>query len=622
MRKKWVTGLVLGSLFFQVSSPMIGYAQGTMESTTASSSTTKKEEESSKSLTNTNSSKENSVPVPTVPKPKVSIDTSNSLNAPTSSTNSVSDSEKQASDKQEATEPSVQAAGPAADENLGPELFQNSKFIDWGGVSAPTTIPGWSVLSGAYSMNVSVMEWPQEEITHERMRVMLFNRNETMIYQDVSVTPGSTLSFGNFYTSFIQVSKDFTVYAGPISNNLEDFSVVDAFTPPAGNNVWKRVNFVVPQGMNKMRIIIKGKRENGIPAKFTGFSLKQDLNPPVNTAAPVINASDRRLALNTTFDPLEGVTATDAEDGNIPLTEVNVVKNDVDTGKEGAYSVTYSVTDSGGLTTRKTITVTVGNANTPPVIHLPNPSVSVAQGDTFDPSPAKWNITANDAEDGNLTSKIKVDKNTVDTTKPGNYVVTYSVTDSGNLRATADMTVVVTPKPTGSINLTVNDNGSMYQVPLGEDLKIKGTISATGGKDLFVSVRTKGAPVRQYIDSQWLNDVPLGEKRDYELSVPTDGLSLGQIYEYTVRAEDGSSTPVEKNISMIVVKPEPAHTLDLTVDQDTFDVEEGENVEITGELWAPADANLQAILTEEGSSKALDLDIFIGSLANQLDRCQ
>lgn len=68
MRKKWVTGLVLGSLFFQVSSPGISYAQETMESTAASHSTTKKEETSSQikeDTSNTGASNENE-PTPTV----------------------------------------------------------------------------------------------------------------------------------------------------------------------------------------------------------------------------------------------------------------------------------------------------------------------------------------------------------------------------------------------------------------------------------------------------------------------------------------------------------------------------------------------------------------------------
>ena len=48
-------------------------------------------------------------------------------------------------------------------------------------------------------------------------------------------------------------------------------------------------------------------------------------------------------------------------------------------------------------------------------------------GDTFDPMA---DVTATDAEDGNLTTKIVVEKNDVKTDVAGKYEVTYKVTDN------------------------------------------------------------------------------------------------------------------------------------------------------------------------------------------------
>lgn len=620
MRKKWVTGLVLGSLFFQGSSPVIGYAQKTMESTPTPISSTKVEKPTEpKSSTGSSPSKESPVVSSTRPKPKGSIDTNNSLNVPTGLTDSSNDSEKQHFDDQPIAKPSIQPSAPVADENLGPELLANPKFLNYDEQDL-THLPGWNILAGTINLNGGAYQWPPGNDTTDTMKVLYYTTPQTILYQDVSVTPGSTLSFGNFYASVINISKDFIVYAGPVSNNLEDFAVVDVFTPPAGNYVWRRVKFVVPQGMNKMRIMIKGKSlSNQVPDRFTGFSLKQDLNPPVNTAAPVINASDRRLALNATFDPLEGVTATDADDGPITLTEANVVQNDVDTSKEGTYSVTYSATDSGGWTTRKTIAVTVGNANTPPVIHLPSPAPSVAQGSTFDPTPSKWKVTATDTEDGDLTNKIVVESNNVDTSKPGQYKVSYSVKDSGNLQTKVDMPVTVTPKPAGTIDLSVYDNGgAIYQVPQGENLQINGQVSDTGLQNFMVSVRLKGDPVGNNIDYNLFSNVPLGEKRDFSLSVPTDKLSVGKIYEYTVRAEDSVNPAKEQNITMIVTPPKPAHTLDLTVDKDTFDIEKGESVETTGEIWSNTATAMQSVsIKKKGEATSIDSTNFTSTPANQ-----
>lgn len=65
-------------------------------------------------------------------------------------------------------------------------------------------------------------------------------------------------------------------------------------------------------------------------------------------AAPVITASDRTITVGDAFDPLDGVTAHDAEDGDMPLAAANVTADDVDPDTPGTYHVTITVTDSQG----------------------------------------------------------------------------------------------------------------------------------------------------------------------------------------------------------------------------------------------------------------------------------
>ena len=158
--------------------------------------------------------------------------------------------------------------------------------------------------------------------------------------------------------------------------------------------------------------------------------------------APVIHATDKTITVGDTFDPMAGVTATDTEDGNL-TTKIEVKKNDVDTTKAGKYEVTYKVTDNQGATCTKTIAVTVNPKmevlNEAPTIDAADKTITV--GDTFDP---KAGVTAKDAEDGDLTDKIEVVKNTVDTKKAGKYEVTYKVTDSDG--ATRTKTIKVTVK--------------------------------------------------------------------------------------------------------------------------------------------------------------------------------
>ena len=74
--------------------------------------------------------------------------------------------------------------------------------------------------------------------------------------------------------------------------------------------------------------------------------------------APVIFAEGTTIKVGCEFNPLANVKAEDKEDGDI-TEKIKVIENTVNTSKVGIYSVTYEVTDSNGLTTRKTIVVIV-----------------------------------------------------------------------------------------------------------------------------------------------------------------------------------------------------------------------------------------------------------------------
>ena len=78
----------------------------------------------------------------------------------------------------------------------------------------------------------------------------------------------------------------------------------------------------------------------------------------VDNTLPVINgATSKTIALNTLFDPLAGVTATDNLDGY--LTNKIIVTGTVNVNVRGVYQLTYTVTDNSGnvRTVSRTITV-------------------------------------------------------------------------------------------------------------------------------------------------------------------------------------------------------------------------------------------------------------------------
>ena len=95
--------------------------------------------------------------------------------------------------------------------------------------------------------------------------------------------------------------------------------------------------------------------------KFDEFKNKYDSEhplPPIENKAPVINAKDIEIKVGDTFDPMKNVTATDKE-GKDLTSKIKVIKNTVNTNKAGNYEVIYEVSDTKGLKTIKTITVTV-----------------------------------------------------------------------------------------------------------------------------------------------------------------------------------------------------------------------------------------------------------------------
>ena len=97
-----------------------------------------------------------------------------------------------------------------------------------------------------------------------------------------------------------------------------------------------------------------------------------------NTAPVIKGVSDKQINIGDTFDPLTGITASDKEDGD--LTSNITVTGTVDTSKAGVYELTYSVTDSKGLTTTAKSTITVID-NTASEIPTYDSTTAYAAGD-------------------------------------------------------------------------------------------------------------------------------------------------------------------------------------------------------------------------------------------------
>ncbi|MEG7812890.1 immunoglobulin-like domain-containing protein [Bacillus paranthracis] len=229
----------------------------------------------------------------------------------------------------------------------------------------------------------------------------------------------------------INVGDKFDPMAGVSATDKEDGDITDKVTVDGNVETSK-------PGTYELTYTVSDSKGHNVTAKQT-VTVKQTVVPkdeiPVLTAPTktTINVGDK-------FDPMAGVSATDKEDGDI--TDKVTVDGSVDTSKPGTYELTYTVSDSKGhkVTAKQTVTVKqkVETTNEAPVLTVPF-TTTLSVGEEFDPMAG---VSASDKEDGNLTNKIKY-KGNVDTSKPGKYIVEYSVVDSKGVNATATQSVIV-----------------------------------------------------------------------------------------------------------------------------------------------------------------------------------
>jgi len=221
-------------------------------------------------------------------------------------------------------------------------------------------------------------------------------------------------------------------------------------------------------------VLVSGVVNTSIPGVYT---LTYNVSDPSGNNAPAVtrtitvaDGSPPSLELNgsaqvtvtcggTFADP--GTTANDNCDG--VLTSLVVRSGTLNLTTPGTYTLTYNVSDSAGnaaLPVTRQVRVV---DETAPVITINGASpINVACGSTYQDLGA----TAVDACQGVLTSQI-VRTGTVNTAVPGNYTITYTVTDaSGNVATrnrivqVADTTAPVIQR-TGAASVTVNC-GSTY----------------------------------------------------------------------------------------------------------------------------------------------------------------
>ncbi|WP_338631805.1 immunoglobulin-like domain-containing protein [Clostridium baratii] len=198
---------------------------------------------------------------------------------------------------------------------------------------------------------------------------------------------------------------------------------------------------------------------------------------------PVIHAENKTIKVGSKFDLMDGVSATDKEDGNI-TNKIKVVESTVNLSKPGTYKVVYEVTDSHDEKTRKTITVTVVSNDKPIISRIDN--VTIKEGTVFNPMTG---VTAKDTEDGTITNKVRVEGK-VDTNKAGKYELTYTVTDTDGNTTTVKRVVTVIAN-TENINEKPVIHAENKTIKVGSKFDLMDGVSATDKEDGNITNKIK-----------------------------------------------------------------------------------------------------------------------------------
>ena len=240
----------------------------------------------------------------------------------------------------------------------------------------------------------------------------------------------------------------------------------------------------------------------------------------INSAPTITGVKDQTIKVGESFDPKSGVSAKDKEDGN--LTSQIKIDGKVDTNKVGEYKLTYTVEDSKGAKATASATITVVPKIEDGIVINSAPTITgvkdqtIKVGESFDP---KAGVSAKDKEDGDLTSKIKIDGK-VDTNKVGKYKLTYTVEDSKGAKATASATITVEKSET-----TEQPNNPSIPPSISDklDSDIVEIIAGNGEKDNPLNLEIKKVNVKDL--NNFLNS--LEELKPFVESISRDG-------EYTI----------------------------------------------------------------------------------------
>lgn len=317
-----------------------------------------------------------------------------------------------------------------------PNVLAGIKAVDNNDGEVPITVDSsevdWTDLNGIYNIYLTAKD-THNNISKATVKVKIIDTKAPII--------SGTHDF--------EIMKDEIIgnYLDGVSAEDNYDGVVDVFVDSSK---------VIISAIGKYPVTYTAMDSNGNTARETVTVTVKDLIPPTLSGIRDIH-HEYGDTVPTMEELKSGVVAWDDTDGElserIVLTGYETIKFDV----LGSYPITFSVTDYSGNTASETVNVIVEDTTPPYFSGIVD--LSYFPGETID---YLHDITATDNYDRDVTSRIKYSVEG-DVTKPGIYVITYTVDDThGNVN-------------TAEANLTIKDKN----LPVFEG--IKNPITIEGG---------------------------------------------------------------------------------------------------------------------------------------------
>lgn len=246
-----------------------------------------------------------------------------------------------------------------------------------------------------------------------------------------TIRPGSSISKDKASTEALHIlfESDLLAYDGTASLNLlEGVTVTDKDDNPVDLTVYATIKST--EESTKKTITYSVQDENGNSASAERpLLLKNYYGPALTVSQPYPTIYDTELKyISTTFADSELLSANDGYGKNI--TDSIECSYEVTNDTATEVQITFTVTNHFDDKVSEAITLPI--TRTKPLILLKKETVTLQVGDSFEP--LSYVRSATNEEGENLVSLIQTNGQ-VDTSTPGNYEISYSLTDRDQEKA-------------------------------------------------------------------------------------------------------------------------------------------------------------------------------------------